>query len=136
MNFEKNTRLRLLNNMILGYSSVGKWRAKCVKKKKNFMFKPKKLTNCQTCSEVPEFDKSIQSTQYFDKNMPVWEFFCGNDSQKLHFLDSKIENGDKRRVKCRCKRNKNGKVKEKACKWEHRKGKTFTNSDFSQIKCK
>ena len=94
---------------------------------------------CQTCPEPPKFDDSVQTSQTFEKNLPVWEFFCGDASHTMNFDGQKVKNGDHRQVKCKCKRSKNGKVKQKACKWSQqgKKGKkeTWSNTQFTAIKC-
>lgn len=122
-----------------GYRSMGNWRTKCIKKKKQFAF-DSKLTACQTCkSYLNKVHSSVQHQKTFYKNLPVHEFFCGRSSEVLHFGGDTFKNGKHKKVKCRCKRqaakNKDKTAKkQKFCKWVA-EGETFRDTDFGEIKC-
>jgi len=127
----------------IGWRSQGRWKIKC---QANNKWSHSKFSPCVTCPSmedeldaVVEADNGVSYQEIFsnEQNLPIAQFFCGNDSKSL-IIKNKLfkKGGAKRNVFCKCRNGRNGDPAwKKSCDWEFR-GQPWSPSDVNDVQCK
>ena len=101
-----------------GYRSQGRWRVKC---QANNTWSAAKFSPCITCPSLSPHtaDINTKTQTIFSKNLPVTQFFCGDNTDQLVMNGRLFKKGtQKRNVKCMCKNGQNGDPAwKKSCSW-------------------
>ena len=129
----------------IGWRSRGRWKIKCQENNTwSHSFSP-----CITCRDMSvEIDDHIKKhengadarviyRQIFKKNLPVAEFFCEKSTSSLRMKNHVFKNGgQKRDVKCLCKKGQNGDPAwMRSCNWSFKRAPWYP-SDVKSVTCK
>jgi len=127
----------------IGWRSQGRWKIKC---QADNTWSHTRFSPCVTCPDmsdelaehIVEAENGAESQSIFSKvNLPVTQFFCGRSTSALHINGKTFQKGgQKRNVKCLCKKGQNGDPWWKnSCSWSFQ-GKPWFPSMVKTVSCK
>ena len=112
-----------------GYRSKGSWKSRC---QANKTWTRKTLSECITCEEPAEVHSSVTVQNVYRRNLPVRQYFCGDNTDTLSFNgETYNKGGNKKNVKCLCKVPQ-GQKWGKKCQWYYQNNQF---ADFENISC-
>jgi hypothetical protein len=116
-----------------GSRSEGRWRIKC---QIDNTWSHTKFSQCVTCPEIDVSQSNAVSQSIYRKNLPVTQFFCGDESDQLQIGEHVWQNGGKKKnIKCQCRNGQNGDpLWKKSCNWVF-KGLPWNAADVASVVC-